>query len=117
MMTATYQSPYQLASARCVAPVASRRDVVDGRPIDYDLVCLQPATDDYLAADGRLITSCDAHWRPLHRLYPAAPIGRQYVEGCPTCERVKAVGFGPHHDASPQCESGWYPHCSGDDCF
>jgi hypothetical protein len=41
-----------------------------------------------------------------------------YVDGCQTCERVKANGgFGPRHVASKRCESGGYPHCSCDTCF
>lgn len=43
---------------------------------------------------------------------------RKYVDGCKTCEDIKAHdGFGPSHDASYGCESGWYEHCSCDTCF
>lgn len=44
--------------------------------------------------------------------------GRKYVDGCKSCESIKARnGFGPDHDASEGCESGWYKHCSCDVCF
>jgi len=50
-------------------------------------------------------------------------LGR-YVEGCPTCERVKAAGgFGPSHWGSPGCQSGSLAaggkntHCTCDGCF
>lgn len=44
---------------------------------------------------------------------------RRYVEGCSTCEHIKANGgFGPDHDASYGCQSGKYDHCSCEDaCF
>lgn len=43
---------------------------------------------------------------------------RKYVEGCTMCESIKARnGFGPSHDASEGCNSGWHKHCSCDTCF
>jgi hypothetical protein len=43
---------------------------------------------------------------------------RKYDPGCSTCEDVKkSNGFGPSHDASPRCRSGFYEHCSCDTCF
>lgn len=43
---------------------------------------------------------------------------RTYVDGCKTCESVKASnGFGPSHDASYGCESGKRDHCTCDTCF
>lgn len=44
---------------------------------------------------------------------------RKYVEGCSTCEDIRdnCNGFGPKHDASERCQSGWYEHCSCDSCF
>ena len=44
---------------------------------------------------------------------------RRFVEGCSTCEGIKAhpSQFGPSHDASYGCQSGWYTHCTCDTCF
>ena len=44
---------------------------------------------------------------------------RRFVEGCSTCENIKkSGGFGPYHDASPRCRSGFYEHCSCEEaCF
>lgn len=43
---------------------------------------------------------------------------REYVEGCATCDHIKASGgFGPNHDASRGCESGKHNHCTCDFCF
>jgi len=38
---------------------------------------------------------------------------------CQTCEdiRTKYSGFGPSHEAKPNCESGKHSHCSCDVCF
>lgn len=38
---------------------------------------------------------------------------------CPYCDREKAAGntFHPSHDASENCQSGKYSHCSCGTCF
>jgi len=44
---------------------------------------------------------------------------RKYVDGCSTCDVIKARdrGFGPAHDASERCKSGYHEHCSCGSCW
>jgi hypothetical protein len=44
---------------------------------------------------------------------------RKYVDGCSICEVIKTRdrGFGPSHDASERCRSGYHEHCSCSSCF
>ena len=54
----------------------------------------------------------------LQRRLESVELGRTYVEGCKSCESIKERnGFGPPHDASEMCQSGWYKHCTCDTCF
>ena len=37
---------------------------------------------------------------------------------CSTCDEIKTSGgFGPRHEASPNCQSGKHSHCTCDTCF
>lgn len=42
---------------------------------------------------------------------------RQHVPECAYCARFKPTDMFPPHDASRNCESGHYDHCTCDTCF
>jgi hypothetical protein len=51
---------------------------------------------------------------------PQRPQKRRYsLPGCKTCDRAEAEGdrMKPPHDASSNCESGKYDHCTCDTCY
>lgn len=51
------------------------------------------------------------------RLEVAERCIRRPAGECAGCDANRASGYGPPHDASPNCESGGRSHCSCDVCF